>query len=506
MDKPVRGGVAWLLLFSVFIIATCGLAYELIASTLASYLLGDSVTQFSTIIGTYLFAMGVGSYLSRFLKNDLAPVFIRVELLIALLGGFSAVMLFGLFEYITGFRILLYAIVGLIGLLVGLEIPLLMRLLKDRFEFRDLVSQIFTFDYIGALLASLLFPLVLAPYLGLMRTALLFGLLNALVALAAVFAFRKTLKRVNGFYLLSAVVIALLFIGFLFAEQIQKWSEQAGYQQQIVYSKQSQYQRINLTQKRNEFRLYLNGNLQFSSKDEYRYHEALVHPVLSSVEPPQNILVLGGGDGLALREIFKYPSVKKVTLVDLDPEVTKLFQKHEALTTINDSALFNPKLQIVHNDAFQWIRESQEKFDAVIIDFPDPSNYSLGKLYSLRFFRALKKNLNPQANIAIQSTSPLVARKSYWCIAHTMEVAGFQVVPYHVYVPSFGEWGFLLAGEIRPHLPQRYPDGLKYITVSTMQACMEFPQDMAELHTEVNRLNTQALVNYFEYEWKGYDQ
>ncbi|MFK7968963.1 MAG: polyamine aminopropyltransferase [Bacteroidia bacterium] len=505
MDKPARGGVAWLLLFSVFIIATCGLAYELIASTLASYLLGDSVTQFSTIIGTYLFAMGVGSFLSRYLKSNLAPVFIKVELLIALLGGFSAVMLFGLFEWISGFRILLYGLVGIIGMLVGLEIPLLMRLLKDRFEFKDLVSQVFTFDYIGALLASLLFPLVLAPQLGLMRTALLFGIFNAFVALAAVIAFRHDLRRPQGLYVLSAVVIGLLIVGFIFADKIQSISEQAGYPQPIVYTKQSPYQRIILTQKRENFRLYLNGNLQFSSKDEYRYHEALVHPQIAALKAPEHILVLGGGDGLAVREILRYPSIKKVTLVDLDPEMTRLFQSHEALVTLNDSALLDPRITIIHQDAFQWILSTDDLFDGVIIDFPDPSNYSLGKLYSFRFYTALRKHLKPGANITIQSTSPLVARKSYWCVKHTLESAGFQVVPYHVYVPSFGEWGFLLAGSTPPPLPFSYPENLQYITTSSMQACLHFPGDMAELETDINRLNTQALVQYFEAEWRSYE-
>src|SRR5688572_19616389 len=171
-----------LLLISVFVVATCGLIYELVAGTLASYLLGDSVTQFSTIIGTYLFAMGIGSYLSRFFNNYLLSWFIAVELLVGMVGGFSAALLFVLFEQVIYFRVLLYALVIVTGVLVGLEIPLLMRILKDRLEFSDLVSRIFTFDYIGALFASLLFPLIFIPYFGLLRTSFFFGLLNILVA------------------------------------------------------------------------------------------------------------------------------------------------------------------------------------------------------------------------------------------------------------------------------------------------------------------------------------
>src|SRR6476660_2372383 len=160
-----------LLLASVFTIATCGLVYELIAGTLASYLLGDSITQFSTIIGCYLFAMGIGSWLSRYVKRDLLSFFIRVEILVGAVGGSSAALLFLAFEHVASFRFLLYFTVGAIGVLVGVEIPLLLRILENRLEFRDLVAKVFTFDYVGALFASILFPLVLVPHLGLIKSA-----------------------------------------------------------------------------------------------------------------------------------------------------------------------------------------------------------------------------------------------------------------------------------------------------------------------------------------------
>ena len=165
--------MSYVLLFSVFVIATCGLVYELIAGALASYLLGDSVTQFSTIIGVYLFSMGIGSFFSKYVNKNLIGKFVQVELLIGLVGGFSAAILFVSFEYITSFRILLYGLVSITGTLVGFEIPILMRIMQSHFEFKDLVSKVFTFDYIGALLASLLFPLYLVPHLGLVRTAFL---------------------------------------------------------------------------------------------------------------------------------------------------------------------------------------------------------------------------------------------------------------------------------------------------------------------------------------------
>ena len=172
-----------LLFLSVALIAACGLIYELVAGTLASYLLGDSVFQFSTVIGSYLFAMGVGSYLSRYITRGLVARFISIELMVGLVGGFSSAALFLAFAYTQGFRLILYAVVVAIGILVGLEIPLLMRILKNRLEFRELVAHVLTFDYLGALAASLLFPILLVPKLGMVRSALLFGIVNAGVAL-----------------------------------------------------------------------------------------------------------------------------------------------------------------------------------------------------------------------------------------------------------------------------------------------------------------------------------
>ena len=174
----------------MLVVATCGLIYELLAGTIASYLLGDSVTQFSTVIGTYLFAMGVGSFLSRYVREDEIGVFVRVEVLIALIGGWSAAGLFLLFPLIDDFRLLLYGLVLTIGTLVGLEIPLLIRILKRRFALRELVSNVLTYDYVGALIASLLFPLVLVPWLGMIRTGLVFGLANVAVAIALLLMLR----------------------------------------------------------------------------------------------------------------------------------------------------------------------------------------------------------------------------------------------------------------------------------------------------------------------------
>ena len=493
-----------LLLFSVFIIATCGLIYELVAGTLASYLLGDSVTQFSTVIGVYLFSMGIGSWFSKFFKKGLITTFIRVELLIALVGGFSAAFLFLVFEWVSAFRIILYGQVGLTGILVGLEIPLMMRILKDELEFSDLVSKIFTFDYIGALAASVLFPLFFVPWLGLVRTSFLFGILNTLVAIWTLVMFRNEIRQVKLMQTAAGIVLVLLLAGFMGSEKLMKFGESMTYPGSVIYAKSSPYQRLVLSRKKDDLRLYLNGNLQFSSRDEYRYHEALVHPGMASVTPPKKVLVLGGGDGLAVREILKYPSVDSILLVDLDPAMTQLFKSNETLLKLNEDALSSPKVRIINADAFQWIRSCTSEFDFITVDFPDPSNFSLGKLYSLRFYRELNRILAPSGALVIQSTSPYVAPNSFWCVNQTLQTAGFQTLPYHCYVPSFGEWGFIIGHTFPLELAEEYPAGLKFLSPETFSEMRHFPIDMAHREVEANKLNNQVLVQYFEKEWSKY--
>jgi len=493
--------VTYALLLSVFAIASCGLVYELVSGALASYLLGDSITQFSTIIGTYLFAMGVGSYLSRFIGRGLITRFIQIEIAVGLVGGFSAASMFLAFSYLGSLRGVLFGFVLAVGILVGLEIPLLLRILKSRIQFRDLVSQVLTFDYLGALVASLLFPLLLGPKLGLVRTCLLFGLLNAMVAMATAWMFRRDLPGVRALTGQCAAAVLVLATGFGFADQITTYAEQGLYADEIILARTTPYQRIIVTRWQDDIRLFLGGHLQFSSKDEYRYHEALVHPGLQTLARPTQVLVLGGGDGLAVREIVKRPDVGAITLVDLDAEVTKLFASNTALRALNQNAFADPRVKVINADAFIWLQSDPGFYDFVVVDFPDPTNHSIGKLYTTAFYRLLERHLSAQGIIVVQSTSPLFARKSYWCISKTIESVGLSVFPYHVYVPSFGEWGFVMASRQPYRLPASMPSGLRFLTVDVLRQLFLFPPDMQPVDVEVNRLDNQILVQYYDAEW-----
>ena len=525
--RPNAGPVEVALLASVFVIAACGLVYELAAGALASYLLGDSVLQFSTVIGAYLFAMGVGSYLSRFFERQLPAHFLRIELLVALIGGALPAILFIANSYAPGsFRLLLYALVFAVGTLVGLEIPLVMRILKRNVAFKDLVSQVLTFDYLGALAVSVAFPLLLVPHLGLIRTGLLFGLMNAAVALWALWLFRHELRQFKAHVLACGATLALLAAAFAGADHITTLAEDKFYQDRIVFTAQSPYQRIVVTQGRGGHRLFLNGNLQFAERDEYRYHEALVHPVMaayaagivknsaggvvnsagavigaSSGGAPKKVAVLGGGDGMAVREILKYPGVESITLVELDPAMTKLFSDQPTLSKLNGESLKSPKVKVINTDAFQWLENTIDTFDVIVVDFPDPTNFSIGKLYTNSFYALLDQRVSASGYAVIQTTSPLVARQSFWTVVQTIESTGLTATPYHANVPSFGEWGFVIASRRPYRLPTALPEGLRFLNLQTLPLLFDFSVDMARVPAQVNRLSNQNLVTTYEAEW-----
>lgn len=503
-----RRYVSPVLLASVVVIATSGLVYELIAGTMASYVLGDSVAQFSFVIGLYLFAMGVGSYLSKYIERRLLERFVEIELSIALVGGASAPILLTLYTSYGAFRVGLYLIVLLVGTLVGLEIPLLIRLLKFQLDLKELVARVLSLDYVGALIASLLFPLLLLPRLGIQKTSLAFGLLNT--AVAGLTTFLMPIEHRSRWRLRAQCVAVAVALGtgmFVIDQQVLK-AESRYFGAPIIYASQSPYQRIVITQSEKTTRLFLNGNLQFSSDDEHRYHEVLVHPAVAALgRDPRRVLILGGGDGLAARELLTYPGVESITLVDLDAAVTDLFKTVPIGAELNAGALRDPRVTVLNEDAFAYLGRIRESFDLAVVDFPDPSNYALGKLYSLSFYLRLRERVGVHGVAVIQSTSPYYARTAFWSIATTVEEAGFSTLPMHAYVPSFGEWGFVLAGGealTRPAAPPLAARHLRYLDADVMRTLFEFPPDMGRVDAPVNRINDQQLVGIYTREWESW--
>jgi len=365
-----------------------------------------------------------------------------------------------------------------------------------------------TFDYIGALAAALMFPLVLVPKLGLVRSSLVMGCANAAIALWGTWLLGPRVgKGLIGLRVRAIVVLVGLMVGLGLADTFTTWAEDEMYADPIVFTETTPYQRIVVTRGRAGFQLFLNGNLQFSSADEYRYHEALVHPAMVSADaPPKQVLILGGGDGLALREVLEHPSVEQVTLVDLDPAMTNLSRRFPALAALNRFSFTDKRVTVINDDAMVWLDEHPGLWDVIIVDFPDPNTFALGKLYTKLFYRRLAARLSPAGAAVVQATSPLFARKSYWCIVETMRAAGFAVKPYHVTVPSFGVWGYVLARRSEFETPAHVPKvHLRFLNDAALAAMFDMPADMTEVPVEINQLDNQALVRYYEREWRKWE-
>ncbi len=489
-----------ILLFSTFLISISGLIYELLEGTISSYFLGDSIYQFSIIIGLFMSSMGLGSWASRFIEKELIKYFIYLQLLIALFGGFGSLILFFAFVVIKNYEAFLYFETILLGIMIGMEIPLIIRILKDYFPLNKNISNVFTADYIGALFASILFPLILLPNLGLIYSSLFLGSMNAFVAFLGWYFFKEELpKRVKVY--LSLVILALLG-GFLSQKPFEAFLEHRLYQDPIIFSKQTPYQKIVITRKKERVRLYINGALQFDTLDEYRYHEMLIHPAMNLAKNHENILILGGGDGLALREILKYKDVKKVTLVDLDKAITDIFRSNKLLKTINKNSLNNKKVKILNKDAWKFIENSKEIFDLIVVDLPDPNNISLSRLYSKKFYTMLKNHLSRSGVIVIQATSPLFARDAFWSIKKTLASTKLKVTPYHVYIPSFGEWGFVLGSRINFFNFSALPKKLKFFTPEEFKKALLFPKDMQEVDVKENTIFNHLLLKYYQKGWE----
>lgn len=493
------------LLFAIFVIAICGIVYELIIAGVSSYLLGDSITQFSLVIGFFMSAMGLGSFLSRYVKKNLLDCFVGVEMTIGLFGGFSALALFYAFGFNASYHFVMFFFIIVIGVMVGLEIPILTRIVKEYEELRIALANVLSFDYIGALIGSIAFPIILLPKFGLIKTALLVGCLNILVAWIIYLHYRRQLYYRSTFLVVLLLITGSLLFGLGMSRDAEQLLEQKLYSDQIIFTAQSPYQKIVLTQGKNDFRLFINGNLQFSSYDEYRYHEALVHPAMLFSGRHDRVLVLGGGDGLAMRELLRYSDVKQYTLVDLDPMITQLAQENQHFRRLNQDSLHDPRVQVINMDAYQYMQETEEIFNVIIVDLPDPNNESLNKLYTSQFYNLLKKHLTADGAVVVQSTSPYFAPEAFWSVVKTVELAGLQVYPYHAYVPSFGDWGFTLGTRRELDIDQYHiPFVLKYLNEANFAAMFSFGEDVLAYRdgVEPNRMSRPVLLEYYQQGWK----
>jgi spermidine synthase len=501
------------LLFATFVCAACGLVYELALVAQGSYLLGDSITQASVVLATMVFAMGIGSLTAKPLQRRPLLSFVVVEALLAITGGLSVLGLHAAFTWLDLYWPALIGIALVVGALIGAEIPLLMTLLQTirKQDAGSATADLFAADYIGALIGGLAFPFLLLPLLGQTRGALLVGMVNVLAGAAvAFFLFKSSVSRRSVLTGGTVAVLALLLFAFAQSDAFLRYARDELYEDPVVYSETTQYQDIVVTESSpvvpgpRDVRLFLNGDLQFSSVDEYRYHESLVHPALAGKR--DRVLVLGGGDGLAMREVLKYPDVREAVEVELDPAVLRLAEQNPDIVALNQRSLEDPRVTVVNDDAFTWLRDAGEHFDAVIIDMPDPDSTSTAKLYSEEFYTLARHVLAPGGRVVVQSGSPYFAPRSFDCIGATLRAAGFETTPYHVNVPSFGDWGFILAQPDRkPALTLDPPRPLRFLDEENLRASAVFPVDRRPTGAESpSTLDDPKIVRLTTEEWQQY--
>ena len=486
-----------LLLFSIFIIAGCSLIYELLISSLSTYLLGSGVVHYSVTIGLFLFFMGVGAWLAQYVKQDLLGAFVRVEILLGLVGGLSALLLYAAYAWTQYYYPAMLIVIATISILVGMEIPLLTRVIEQDRGIRQGLSEVLATDYVGALLASLLFPFILLPYLGHLLTAFAIGSVNLLVALVVVWHFRKQLKRPNLQVVFGTVAVLILLVVSQFSAIFTGMLERSLYQDPVIHSEQSTYQKVVVTERGRDLRLFLNGSLQFSSIDEYRYHEPLIHLPASHSRALERALIIGGGDGLAARELLRYESIKQIALVDLDPAVTNLGRDLDKLKTLNNNSMSNPKVSVHNADAWRWLEGDGDLFDVIIIDLPDPDTADIARLYTVEFYRKVARRLSVGGVMITQASSPWLERNAFWCVVNTLDEVFESAQAVYSQVPSFGPWGYVMASNTSFKKYRAIPKDTQYVTDNDWQFTLDHPSDLPPLELPANHLQTLKLMQFY---------
>ena len=543
---------SFILYLATFIMGGCGLAYEYTLSRVAADLLGNSARQWALVIGVMMFCMGIGADLQKRLQDKgLIDKFIGAEILLGLIGGGGPLALLFTYGMAPNYYIVVqYAFIGSIGLLLGFELPLIARLNSVYISQLEVnLGKVLKMDYVGALTGALIWVFLLPRFFTLIETAFILGLLNLAAATILLVYFRSQVTFSK--HLLTALLIAILSLtGGLFKSR--HWTanaEQYLYRDRVILSRTTRFQHIVLTRsKANEISCYINGSLQFNSADEHIYHENLVHPAFALAKAQRRVLILGGGDGLAAREILKYQTVKELVLCDLDPEMTDLARNHPNFIELNHNSLNNARIKIlknnilisqnqdeiirvpnqhqrfgsrpekvakvtlVHLDAASLLEKLAGKFDIIIVDFPDPNNEELAKLYSRIFYRRLADRLAIDGIFVQQATSPYHAKEAFLCIGRSMAAADLSVIPYHDNVPSFGEWGWWIGGHQERWSQKELKNKLKqitslavqtnYLTPELINATLDFGKN--QLSTKESEINTLVNHKIFTYYLKGW--
>lgn len=494
----------------LFATGLSGIVAEYVLSTLATYFLGNSVFQWTMIVSIMLFSMGLGSRLSKNFDAGLLQRFIVIEFLLSLLVSFVSILVYSAAAFTDYAAETIYSLSIIVGLMIGMEIPLVIRINESYETLRVNVSSALENDYYGSLLGGVFYAFIGLPLLGVTYTPFILGAVNFAVAMVLLISLWAEIspKEKPWFSIASIALATAMLGGSLFAKHIIQHGEQKRYKDRVVFQQQSRYQHIVITQSGQDYWLFIDGNQQLSTLDEVKYHEPLVHPALQLHPDPKNVLIFGGGDGCAAREILKYDAVERIDLVDLDPAMTSLGKNHFVLTELNQNSLHHKKVHITNQDAYQFLENAKGYFDIIVIDLPDPKSVELGRLYSYEFYRLCRKKLRPHGIVVTQAGSPYFAAKAFRCIEKTMRQAGFATIPYHNHVITLGEWGWVLGAKNEEE--QQVEEALKrisfgsiktrWINNSAMQMMLSFGKD-AFLNPadsiKINTIHQPVLHRYY---------
>lgn len=497
---------AWLKI-AIFATGISGLTSEFILSTLASYFIGDSIVQWTVVLSIMLFAMGIGSQVSRVVTKKLLLAFIAIEFSLSLLISFSPLMVYALATKTQFIHIIIYCLALLIGFCIGFEIPLATRLNEKHESLNKNISNIMSWDYIGSLVGGIAFAYIGLPYLGITNTAFLFGALNFVVAVILFWKYKSFYKKQIKWVTLSTLlIVTTLTSGFIFSEDIILFGEQSRYKDKIIYTEQSRYQKIVVTQWHDHYWLFINNNQQLSTLDEYLYHEPMIHPIMTITPEHQDILIIGGGDGFNVKELLKYEGIKSIDVVDLDPAMTNLGLHFKPLLEYNDSSLHNKIVKIHNVDGYNFLEKSKKYYDLIIVDLPDAKGIDINKLYTQEFYRMAYQSLRPNGNIITQAGSPYYATKAYYCIEKTMKSSNFNTLKIHNQVLTLGEWGWVIGSKklkddemIKIMKKASFEDlNTKWLNQESIDLITSFGKPIFDTTgVEVNTINDPVLYRYY---------
>lgn len=491
------------LFFAVFVAGLCSIIYELLISATATYFLGNGVLQFSILIGVYLFSMGIGAYLSQFFKHQPISFFVLIEYVLGFIGGISVPLLYFAFIHVspTTLQILSLSTMFVIGLFTGMEVPLITYINQDNTLEKN-ISNVLSLDYVGGLIATLIFPFLLLPFVGLFYSSLIFGIVNICLGMLLHFTLHE--RKFSRMLLLGIAFLVLLILGIFYTGNLLKIWEEKIYKRPIIENIQTPYQKIVITKNKDEIKLFLNRALQFSSLDEHRYHEMLVHVPMLYHPNPRHVLILGGGENLAAREVLKHPSVLTLDVVDIDATMFDLSKTNKHLVEINEDAGNDERVRLIVDDAFTYLKNNYILYDVIISDLPDPSNDAIAKLYSKQFFMLAKMSLQKNGLFVTQSGEINYSNLTFNCIKNTVnQVFEFTHV-YHTTIPSFGNWGFTIAADFDWYgkTTRAVPKNLKYLDDHVFSSCFVFPKDIAFMETKISTIDNPVVLSYFLEEWE----